>query len=125
MQSRLSRTTERKTKTQLLLFLGGIIVVIFLLFKFGIPALTNLSLYLSSKNTSGQDTTNTTSVIAPPTLNEPYTATNSATITVSGTGVAHETIQLFVNSTQVDSSSTKDDGTFSFTGVNLTQQQNT
>lgn len=125
MQSRLSRTTEKKTKTQLILFLGGIIVVLFLLFKFGIPALTNLSLYLSSKNTSGQNSTNTTSVIAAPVLAEAFTATNSATITVSGTGVAHETIQLFVNNTQVDSSPTKDDGTFTFTGVNLTQQQNT
>lgn len=126
MQSRLSRTAERKNKTQLLLSLGGIIVILFVLFKFGIPALTNLSLFLSSKNTT-QDTatSNSKAVIPAPLINEPFTATNSAHITVSGTADKQTTVELYVNSTMVDSQKAQNDGTFSFTGVSLTQQQNT
>jgi bacillopeptidase F len=126
MQSRLNRTTERKTKRQLILYVGGIIVILFVLFKFGIPALTNLSLFLSSKNSSGQETaTNSKMVIPAPVMNEPFTATNSASITVSGTATTKTTVQLFVNSSLVDTQAVKDDGSFSFSGVNLTQQQNT
>ena len=125
MRSRLSKTTESKTKKQLILSLVGIVAVIFVLFKFGIPALTNLSLFLSSKNTSSsQDQTNAPKTLLAPTLNEAFTATNSATIIVSGSAAPKETIQLFVNSSQVDSTTTKDDGSFSFSGVNLSQQQN-
>ena len=125
MRSRLSRATETKTKRQLILSIAGIIVVLFVLVKFGIPALTNLSLFLSSKNGSSQQTANNSqSVIPAPSLNEPFSATNSASITVSGNAVAKETIQLFVNSALVDTTSTKDDGSFTFTGVSLTQQQN-
>lgn len=125
MRSRLSRATETKTKRQLILSIAGIIVVLFVLVKFGIPALTNLSLFLSSKNGSSQQTANNSqSVIPAPSLNEPFSATNSASITVSGSAVAKETIQLFVNSSLVDTTSTKDDGSFSFTSVALTQQQN-
>lgn len=129
MQSRLSKTTERKTKNQLYLSLLGIGVLLFVLVRFGIPALTSLSMFLSSlsnkTNTEGPNQTVTNTVINPPSLNQPYTATNSASISVSGQALPNQTIQLFVNSTQVDSTSTNSDGTFSFSGVNLTQQQNT
>ncbi len=126
MQSRLSRSSERKTKRQLILYIVGIIAIIFVLFKFGIPALTNLSLFLSSKNgVTADEVANSKSVLVPPVMNESFNATNSATITVSGTAGVKQTIQLFVNSSLVDSQDTKSDGTFSFSGVHLTQQQNT
>ena len=128
MQSRLSKTTERKTKKQLYVSLFGIAAVIFVLFKFGIPALTNLSLFLSNFSNSSSTPSNqtvTNAVINPPVLNQPFTATNSATISVSGQSLPKQTIQLFVNSAQVGSTTTNTDGTFNFSEVNLTQQQNT
>lgn len=125
MRSRLSRTTDKKTKKQLILSLVGIIAILFVLFKFGIPALTNLSLFLSSKNgVSQQEVANSNTVVVPPILIQSFPATNSATITVNGTAQKNETINLYVNSALVDTKPTKDDGTFSFTGVVLTQQQN-
>ncbi|HSD98448.1 MAG TPA: Ig-like domain-containing protein [Patescibacteria group bacterium] len=126
MKSRLNRTTESKTKKQLIISIVGIVVLLFVLFKFGIPALTNLSLFLSSKNSSSQDSASSShAVVPPPVMNEQFSATNSASITVNGTAASKTTVQLFVNSSLIDSQSVKDDGTFSFTGVNLTQQQNT
>lgn len=125
MQSRLNRTSEKKTKRQLILYTVGIFALLFVLFKFGIPALTNLSLFLSSKNNSSTDNAmQSTTLVSAPVLSQPFTATNSATIMVSGTAGAKQTIQLFVNSSLVDTKPTKDDGSFSFTGVALSQQQN-
>ncbi len=127
MQSRLSKTAEKKTKKQLYLSVAGIIIVIFLLIKFGIPALVNFSLFLSTLqgNQSNATPENNKQVIAPPVLTQEFTATNSASITVNGTALTKQTIQLYVNDDLVDTTTTKDDGTFSFKGVNLTQQQNT
>ena len=125
MQSRLTKTAERKNKKQLILSLVGIIVILFVLFKYGIPALTNLSLFLSSKNSSSVPTTTSTAVVPPPILTQSFSATNSATISVDGTAQANQTIQLFVNDTLVDSKPTDNNGLFHFAGVNLTQQQNT
>lgn len=127
MRSRLSRTSEKKTRKQLYLSIAGIVILLIVLFKFGIPALVNFSLFLSNFNNSGTNSPaqNAKEVIVPPILNQEFTATNSATITVNGTGVAKETVQLYVNDDQVDSTTVKNDGSFSFTDINLTQQQNT
>lgn len=127
MQSRLSKTAEKRTKKQLYLSILGIIVVVFLLFKFGIPALVNFSLFLSSLK--GQQSTSNSQtakeLIVPPTLIQEFTATNSASITINGTTTAQQIVQLYVNDDLVDSTTAKDDGTFSFKGISLTQQQNT
>lgn len=127
-QSRLSKTAEKKTKKQLYLSIVGIAIVVFLLFKFGIPALVNFSFFLSSlssQKSSSSQVVPTTTVLQPPTLTTPFTATNSATITVSGTALANQTIQLYVNDSLSGTTSTKSDGTFSFSNVSLNQQQNT
>lgn len=127
MQSRLSRNVEKKTKKQLYLSILGIVILVVLLFKFGIPALVNVSLFLSSLNNknTAQVSNQSQSVVQPPTLTSSFTATNSATITVSGSASPKQTVELFVNDSQVDSITTKDDGSFSFSNVSLTQQQNT
>jgi bacillopeptidase F len=125
MQSRLSRTTERKTKKQLAFSVLGIIVILFLLYKFGIPALTGFSLFVTSlRGDSGPTQQNAKSVILAPSLIEAFQATNSATITVNGTGIAKQTIQLFVNDDLVDTTTVKSDNTFTFSDISLTQQQN-
>ncbi len=127
MQTRLSRTTEKKTKKQLTLSLLGIVVLLFILFRFGIPALTSLSLFLSSRSNNGTqvDTTNPNAVVSAPQLSQNFSATNSASITIDGTAQQGETVTLYLNGSTAGSIQTKNDGTFSFSGVSLTQQQNT
>ena len=54
-RSRLTRRFEQKTKKNLALNILGIVLIIFIVFKFGIPFLVNVSLFLSgSKNNQEQ-----------------------------------------------------------------------
>ncbi len=125
-RSRLSKAQESKSRKQLFLSIAGIIVILFLLVKFGIPMLINFSLFLAgikNGNSTSQDN-NSSTIILPPVLNPTFTATNSAKISVSGTSVAHQSIQLFLNDDLVDSVDTKNDGTFTFDNVVLNQGQN-
>lgn len=114
-RSRLSRRMEQKTKKNLLLSILGIILVLLLVFKFGLPLLINLSLFLSgSKGNLEQSENKNPSFIAPPIFNSTSTATSSARIAISGVASKDQTISLYVNSDLVDETKTEDDGNFSF-----------
>ncbi len=123
MRSHLSKNLEQKTKRNFVLTVIGIIVILLLLIQYGIPALINFSLFLGSvKNqpaTSSQQKQNQV-YITPPTLTQSFSATNSATVKISGTSQPHLTIKLFVNDTFIDNTNTKDDGSFTFDSVTLT-----
>ena len=117
-QSRLNRTTERRSKRNLVLSLLGIIVVFFLIIKVGIPLLVNFSLFLANRKdtTSSQSVnSNDPSFIAPPVFDPLPSATNSAKIALSGTGNPDQTVKIYVNDNLQDEVPTKKDGTFSLT----------
>lgn len=126
-RSRLNKNLEKKTKRNLFFSVVGIIVVLFLLIKFGVPALINFSLFLSQgkDQQAATEAANSQSILLPPTLDNPFSATNSATITVTGSAAANESIELFVNSQLIDTKSTEKDGSFAFEGVPLTAGGNT
>jgi hypothetical protein len=126
MQSRLTRSSEAKTKRRVLFNLAGIIIILVLLVKFGVPALINVSLFLSSgKNVStGGSTAKQNAFLSAPMLNPLPTATNSATFDISGIAGQKQLVKLYVNDTYIDSLTSKDDGSFSFKSVNLNQGQN-
>lgn len=106
---------ERKTKKNLFLSVLGIVLVLLLVFKFGLPLLINLSLFLSgSKGSAEQSENKNPSFIAPPIFNSTPTATSSANILISGIASKDQTISLYVNNDLVDETKTKDDGSFSF-----------
>ena len=113
-KSRLSRRIEQKTKKNLLLSVLGIILVLLLVFKFGLPLLINLSLFLSGSKGGEAQLENKASFIAPPILNSFPQATSSANITISGISSKDETIKLYINDGFVQETKTKEDGTFSF-----------
>ena len=114
-RSRLSRRMEQKTKKNLVLSVLGIILVILLIFKFGIPLLINLSLFLSGSRTNQEQSQNhDPSFIAPPILHAFPEATSSANIVVSGVASKNQTINLYINDSLIDSIKSKDDGNFSF-----------
>jgi Glucodextranase, domain B len=125
MRSRLDRNLEAKTRKKFYLTLLGIILVLVLLFKYGVPLLINLSLFLSNGRSSNSTQKSTGhQFVAVPTL-DAVSATNSATVQISGNAVSKEQIKLFVNDTYVDAVDTKDDGTFVFKDVSLQQGDNT
>ena len=114
-RSRLSRRIEQKTKKNLLLSILGIILVTLLVFKFGIPLLINLSLFLSgSKGDQEQLESKDSSFIAPPILNSFPQATSSANIIISGISSKNQTIKLYINDSFINETKTKEDGIFSF-----------
>lgn len=118
-QSRLNRRIERKSKRNLILNLLGIIAVIFLIIKIGIPLLVNFSLFIANQKentTTSQNTnSNDSSFMSPPVLDPPPTATNSAKVALSGTGSPNQTVRIYVNDDLKDEVLTKKDGTFSLT----------
>ena len=123
--SRLARNIERRTKKNLFFSIFGIIVVLFLVIKLGIPLLVNFSLMLSNqkdKSTTSSSNSSNPSFIASPVLNPLPSATNSATLVISGTGNAGQTVRIYINSNLVDETPTKKDGTFS---INKTLKKGT
>ncbi len=114
-KSRLNKYAEKKTRKTILLNLLGIIIVLYLLFKFGIGLLINFSLFLSgSTDQQGLTGQNTLNYIAPPTLNPLPTATNSAQVKISGSSVKDSTIELYINNDKEDETKTNEKGEFSF-----------
>ena len=123
-RSRLYKQNERRSKNSLLINLIAIIVVIFLVVKFGIPILINSLLFISGSKNSKDSIKNENTFIAPPILNPMPSATNSAQITVSGTSIANDKIEIFINDSKIDEKKPEKDGNFSF-DISLPQKENT
>ena len=113
-RSRLSRRLQRKTQKNLVLSLLGIILVLFVLFKFGIPFLLNVTLFISGGKQTQSAKQDQTIVVAPPVLNPIVSATNSAQLTISGIAAPKQIVDLYLNDELTDQTKTKDDGSFSF-----------
>lgn len=114
IRSRLSKRMEQRTKKNLILSVFGIILIIFLVFKFGIPLLVNLSLFLSGSQSKVETNVQNPSFIAPPILDSFPQATASANIIISGIASKNQTINLYINDNLVDTVNAGDDGRFSF-----------
>ncbi|MFH1833093.1 MAG: hypothetical protein ABH816_02895 [Candidatus Levyibacteriota bacterium] len=124
-RSRLARRLEKQSAKTFWFSILGIIIIIFLLVKFGIPLLVNLSMFATgSKGETEPSTQNSSSYIAVPLLNPILDATNSAKLNISGNASKDETIDLYINEEIVDKTSTKDDGSFMFDKIILSKGEN-
>ena len=123
-RSRLSRKRENQTKKSLFMNIVGIVVVVILLVKFGLPLLVNFTLLISgSKNTEDAMQKNNTVFIPPPIFDTIPTATNGA-LPLSGTASPKKTINLYLNDELISKTQTQDNGTFSFDPIKLTKGEN-
>src|SRR5436190_17149830 len=126
MKSRLDRNLEEKTRKKFFWSLFGTVVILFLVFKYGIPLLANVSLFLgSSKETTTNEKSKKQQFISVPILDNIISATNSATISVSGNADQKEKVRLFVNDAYADVVDTNDNGNFVFKDVTLEKGENT
>ncbi|MDP2585596.1 MAG: hypothetical protein Q8P29_01815 [Candidatus Levybacteria bacterium] len=114
IRSRLSKRMEQKTKKNLALSILGIILVVLLAFKFGVPFLVNFSLFLSGSQNKVETSIQGSSFIAPPVLDSFPEATTSAEVIISGIASKKQTVNLYINSYLVDTAKSGDDGKFSF-----------
>ncbi|HZQ29512.1 MAG TPA: hypothetical protein VFA93_00305 [Patescibacteria group bacterium] len=113
-RSRLTRRRESESKKNFALSLFGIFIVLFILIKFGIPFLANISFLLSgqSKNTASSITNSV--FLSQPSLDPLPSATNSAQLLVTGKAEEGSTVNLYVNDSVIDKNQVEKDGSFKF-----------
>ncbi len=87
------------------------------MFKFGIPFLVNLSLFLSGFQVKEETKTQNSSFISPPVLNSIPQATASANILISGIASKKQTINLYINDNLMGTAKTQDDERFFFNEI--------
>lgn len=123
-RSRLSERIEDQTRRNVILSIIGIVLILGILWKFGLPFLATASFMLAGGH---QQTTEKEkpAYVSPPTLHDTFSATNSAKISISGSTVKDATVSLFVNNAKIDSIQVKDKNTFSFDNVSLIHGENT
>ena len=114
IKSRLSKRLEQKTKKNLALNVLGIVLIILLVFKFGIPFLANLSSFLSGSQNKNEIKVQNSSFIAPPVLDSFPDATASANIVITGIASKNQTVNLYINDDLIDTIKAGNDGKFIF-----------
>jgi bacillopeptidase F len=112
-RSRLAKRQETRTRRNLFLSLVGIIAIVFVLVKFGVPALANFAIFLSGFKESQTDTKKEVSFVPSPILDSSLTATNSAQVIISGSIPNKGSIEIYVNNELTDTFDTEKDGSFS------------
>lgn len=114
-RSRLSNLKETRIRRNLFLSLAGIAIVMFIVIKFGLPLMVNLTLFLSGSKSSQEPTQNNSiQFISPPIINPLLSATNSANIIISGNSSPNQIINLYINNSLIDKIQAKSDGSFTF-----------
>ncbi len=126
-RSRLSSSQEKKNKKTIIFSIIGILIIVIIMYKFGVEALINFSLFLGGGKDS-QATTNTKQIdyVSPPIINSLPSATNSASIIITGSAKKGQTIELYINRTKKATMTKIDKDGFEFTqdlkkGENLIQ----
>lgn len=122
-KTRLNRYSERKQKKTIFLSVLGIVVLLFLLFKFGLPALINLSLFIAGNKGLTVTADNEISFISPPIFESAPVATNSARYEIKGTADKDSKVELLQNGKKKGEEETNDKGEFTFS-VNLSEGEN-
>ncbi len=115
---------EKRIVKRIVIAVIGLILLGAAVFFGGIPILVSLGWLLSGNKPQPSIVTNNSPLLAP-TLDPLETATNSAKITVTGSGLEGTTITLFLNNGSFDQKLVGKDGSFTFTNVPLAQGQNT
>ncbi len=124
--SRRSRKQDQQLKKQIILSALGIVVVLILIFKFGIYVIQGVgSVATSLKKPAAQENTLTEqTLLLPPVFDEIPKATKETSVTLTGT--THDTtgvVQMYVNNKLAKEVSI-DNGTFEAKNVPLTEGSN-
>ena len=125
MASRIRKHLEQQGKRTMYLSIGGSLLVILFLAIYGLPLLTKFALFLSKgKTITNVSGTNSVNYIAAPFLDNTYTATNSATVKISGSAAKGQNVKLYVDGSYIDEKTADDNGGFIFDNVQLTAGDN-
>lgn len=122
--SRIGRYEERKLRTRLVLSIIGSIAIIAFLLVFGLKILVGFSL-LVERLKGNSPTQQAQTLLLAPTLDPLPIATNSATLSVTGTGTPGAILILYVNEGETKKLTIPSDGRFSVPSVKVIEGQNT
>lgn len=124
-KTRLQRKREKDSLRQAFKYLLFVLVLLFLLIRFGLPALIKMSTFLGDLNSSNQPVEKQESLpILAPRLNPLPLATASAEINLSGYSQPGSTVKLFLRGISIEETTTDANGEFSFKSVHLKDGEN-
>lgn len=122
LSSRLAATHQKRLMKQTFMFTSGGILVIIAFAVIGIPLFSKI-LAVTNKPISTATAT-PPPIITSPILTSPFTATNSATITLTGKAQTGLTVLLGQNGSIEKKTNPKDDGSYEFQDVSLQSGEN-
>src|SRR5258706_2052830 len=124
--SRISRLEDKKQQRRLIGAIVGSIAILILVSLFGVKALISFSLLVDKLRGNSPQTTQTQqTIIAPPVLDAPPVATNSATMTLTGKGQGGLTLIVYLSDGEFKKTPVPQDGNFSVSGIPLKEGVNT
>ncbi len=124
-RSRMNRRLVKQTERNLLLIIVGIAAVVVLLVIFGVKLLVNFSLFVEKKTDSSTNEPSKNVIMVAPILDPLASATNSATIDITGIAGSGDYVSLYINGKQSKKADVKEDNTFAFRDVELDKGDNT
>jgi hypothetical protein len=116
-----SRSRSQKSLKKRLIFTGILILFfVYALLAWILPALIGGLSFLNHSSTPKSNKSSTDNVtIAPPILNIPYEATNTATISINGYAQAGSKVEIYVDDDLKTAAQTTTDGSFQASGIEL------
>lgn len=126
-RSRLLKKAQRRSTQNLILSVVGIILILFIFLRYGIPILSDVSFFASNALSTGDGSKEKESenddFIPTPRLDSLPKATKDKDLKVSGTSVSGLSVQLYLNGSREDEREVEEDGSFEFI-VPLTDGEN-
>ncbi|MFC1627414.1 Ig-like domain-containing protein [Patescibacteria group bacterium] len=124
-KTRLQRKKEKDSLKQAVQYLLLIFVLLFLLVRFGLPALINMAAFIGDLRSTSQPIEKQDSVPPmTPKLAPLPEATYSAQINIAGYGEAGSTVELYLRGINVEETVVNEDGNFEFKDVRLRDGEN-
>lgn len=124
--SRLTRNQEKQNKKQFYISILGIIIILFVFFKFGLAALGEAGSFISSIGGNEEGTPQNEDVpLLPPQLDSIPSATDNSAMTISGSASQSEgVIEIFLNEILEDRITLENTNAFESTPIRLKEGEN-
>lgn len=125
-KSRLSKSFQKKSRNTFILSVLGIIAILFLLFKYGLPLISDAS-FLFGKVTStpdaNEDEAKEKEFVPVPNLDSVPKATKTESVRVGGSSISGLTIEIYLNGRKTEEVKADESGDFE-TKVTLSEGEN-
>lgn len=124
-RSRLMRRIEKTSRRNLVFSLLGIVILVFAVFKIGIPLLAQFSLFLGNLGNSAPETeTEKTIFIQAPRLEPLPIATNSGSIKITGISLPEKEVETHINEELIGKATADKNGKFEIKSLKLQEGEN-